>query len=184
MELDPQQPLQVHPGGIAINELLTDREEVQIQDDKNSSHHHLSHVPDFGGGVFTPSYHSQLSDYQADCPHNQLDAQSGIPLTGPSNEAIIHVGVPGCIVGNIANANLNLKVKRQGIIDELSRSPYFNLNKMFRKLAREKVASLKAQVASEKRRTDIAKFKCPVEGCNSSFTRRHNLTSGLISMHQ
>ena len=44
------------------------------------------------------------------------------------------------------------------------------------------VTSYKAQSASEGRLT--AKFVCPLEGCNSSFTWRHHLNSGLISIRQ
>ena len=42
-----------------------------------------------------------------------------------------------------------------------------------------------AQLASEgKCKATSAKFECTVEGCNSNFTRKANLLSGLIPMHQ
>jgi len=42
-----------------------------------------------------------------------------------------------------------------------------------------------ARLATEgKRMATSAKFKCTLEGCNSSFTRKDNLISGLIFMHR
>jgi len=174
MHLDPPQLQQAQSGRIMIDERLTDGEEVQI--------HHTSPVPSCSGGTISLPYHSQ--------PGYQVGAQPVTPLTGPSDETTIRVvGTPDCIVDNIANVSLDprLIMTRQGMMEKMSKSPYLNPNvfrNMFRKFAKKKVTSYKARLASNGRRRDIAKFECTVEGCDSSFTRKHNLTSGLISMHR
>jgi len=192
MDLGQSQLPQANPGGITIEE-LTDKDEVQIHTDGNGSHHQISPVSNFGGDTIPPLHQSQLPGYQADYPHMQLVAQPGIPLTGRSNETTIRIGTPGYVIGNIANAtgsvdpHVDLTVRFQGMIKKLSESPYVNadvLQKMLRRCAKDTVTSCKARLASEKRRTDVAKFLCRVEGCNSRFTRKHNLISGLISVHR
>ena len=191
MDLGQSQLPQANPSGITIEE-LTDKDEVQIHTDGNGSYHQISPVSNFGGDTIPPLHQSQLPGYQVDYPHMQLVAQPVIPLTGRSNETTIRIGTPGYVIGNIANAagsvdpHVDLTVRLQGMVEKLSESPCFNadvLKKMLRRCAKDTVTSCKARLASEKRRTDVAKFLCGVEGCNSRFTRKHNLISGLISVH-
>jgi hypothetical protein len=51
------------------------------------------------------------------------------------------------------------------------------LNEAFRKSAKDVVASPNTRKASCARRKYAAKFKCPIDGCNDDFTRKHNLDS-------
>jgi len=140
----------------------------------------------YGGDTIFPLFQLQFPGCQADCPPMPLDTQPGIPLTGPSNETTGVVGNPGYIANASLDPHVDLTVKWQRI-KELPEVPHFNnanfVQKMLRKCREATVTSYKARVASEKRRTVSAKFSCYVEGCDSSFTRKHNLTSGLISMH-
>lgn len=187
MDLDPPQLQQEHTNRIPIIEPLTVGEGVQIHSDRNGSRHHISPVPNCGGNAIVPFPQLQLAGCQPEYHHMQLDTQPGVPLTGPSNEARIPVvGTPG----NITNAGLDphadLKRAREGIVDKLSKSPYLDatrVKKMLRKCAKDTVTSFQARVASERRRKVDAKFECSVKGCGSSFTRKHNLTSGFISIH-
>jgi len=50
-------------------------------------------------------------------------------------------------------------------------------DKIFSKQAKHHVTSVKISQASAARRKHEARFSCPIEGCNSNFTRRHNLNS-------
>ncbi|KAJ7707309.1 hypothetical protein B0H17DRAFT_879735, partial [Mycena rosella] len=43
------------------------------------------------------------------------------------------------------------------------------------------VASKKIRQASDARRTNAASFSCPLEGCPSTFTARHNLINHINS---
>jgi len=51
-------------------------------------------------------------------------------------------------------------------------------HKIFSKNAKNRVTSVKIGQASAARRKHEARFSCAIEGCNSNFTRRHNLNSG------
>ena len=51
------------------------------------------------------------------------------------------------------------------------------LTETFRKSAKDIVASPNARKASSARRKHAARFKCPIDGCNDDFTRKHNLDS-------
>lgn len=50
-------------------------------------------------------------------------------------------------------------------------------DKVFSKKAKHHVTSVRISQASAARRKHEARFSCPIEGCNSKFTRRHNLNS-------
>jgi hypothetical protein len=51
------------------------------------------------------------------------------------------------------------------------------LTETFRKSAKDVVASPNTRKASSARRKHAARFKCPIDGCNDDFTRKHNLDS-------
>ncbi|KAF9533731.1 hypothetical protein CPB83DRAFT_831586 [Crepidotus variabilis] len=55
------------------------------------------------------------------------------------------------------------------------------LLKIFSKRAKSKVATLNGLKASTARRTNPARFKCEIEGCNADFTRKHNLENHMKS---
>jgi len=85
------------------------------------------------------------------------------------------------------HAGLSSNTTRPVILEQLSRHPCMRpdiLEKIFRKNEKKNVSSYKTLSASARRRTVTAKFICPEEGCDSSFTRKYNLTSGSISMHR
>jgi hypothetical protein len=52
------------------------------------------------------------------------------------------------------------------------------LPEAFRKSAKDVVASQNTRKASTARRKYPGKFKCPIDGCEDDFTRKHNLDSG------
>jgi len=51
------------------------------------------------------------------------------------------------------------------------------LTETFRKSAKDVVATPNTRKASSARRKHAARFKCPIDGCNGDFTRKHNLDS-------
>jgi len=53
--------------------------------------------------------------------------------------------------------------------------------KLFSKKIKKYVTSTKVLQASAARRKCEARFVCPIEGCTSKFTRRHNLNSKHVS---
>jgi len=55
--------------------------------------------------------------------------------------------------------------------------------KIFSKHAKEKVATINTIKASAARRTNPAKFKCQIRGCNADFTRKHNLESEFDGLY-
>ena len=50
-------------------------------------------------------------------------------------------------------------------------------DKISMRCPKDQVTSKKIRNASKGRRKNPAKFKCPMEGCEGDFTRKHNLTS-------
>ncbi|BEJ03384.1 hypothetical protein CcaverHIS641_0105590 [Cutaneotrichosporon cavernicola] len=48
-------------------------------------------------------------------------------------------------------------------------------------IAKMKVTSMATEVASQSRRTNSAQFRCPIEGCSSTFTRQFNLKGHMRS---
>lgn len=73
---------------------------------------------------------------------------------------------------------IHLPTTRPVIFEPQSRDPCMQPDILLKR----DVASHRVLFASASRRKVEAKFICPVEGCNSSFTRKYNLNSGLISM--
>lgn len=56
-------------------------------------------------------------------------------------------------------------------------------DKILMRCPKDQVTSKKIRNASKERRKNPAKFKCPMEGCEGDFTRKHNLTSTFSYSH-